>query len=229
VTATEFSEAYLNSHKLAEGREKTGRKIFGCFCNYTPEEIIYAAGIIPIRIRGSSENIELADAHLPTFCCSFMRSALNQALRGKYSHLDGAVFPKTCDTTRALSSIWKRNVKLSFYRSLPVPGKSTDAALALFIEEPCLSRESLEKYTGNRITERSIKKAVKIYNENRSLVRELYNPGIPSLTFEGNMADPRGYDDAQVKAKIEAFIEILETRKYAKTKNNTNEGKEVIQ
>jgi len=38
--------------------------------------------------------------------------------------------------------------------------------------------------------------------------------GIPSLTFEANMVDPRGYDDAQVKARIEAFMEMLEARKY---------------
>ena len=114
-----------------------------------------------------------------------MRSALDQALRGKYSYLDGALFPKACDMTRALSSIWKRNVKLSYYWSLPVPGKSTDAAVALFIEELRLFRKSLEKYIGNRITEQSVKKAIKIYNENRSLVRELYNIGYPQLDVRG--------------------------------------------
>jgi benzoyl-CoA reductase/2-hydroxyglutaryl-CoA dehydratase subunit BcrC/BadD/HgdB len=35
--------------------------------------------------------------------------------------------------------------------------------------------------------------------------------------FEGNMVDPRGYNDAQVKAKIESFIEMLAARKYPKT------------
>lgn len=40
--------------------------------------------------------------------------------------------------------------------------------------------------------------------------------GIPALTFEANMVDPRGYDDAQVKARIESFIEMLEARKYPK-------------
>ncbi len=40
--------------------------------------------------------------------------------------------------------------------------------------------------------------------------------GLPSLMFEGNMVDPRGYDDTQVKAKIESFIEMLEARKYPK-------------
>lgn len=40
--------------------------------------------------------------------------------------------------------------------------------------------------------------------------------GLPALMFEGNMVDPRGYDDQQVKAKIEAFMEMLEARKYPK-------------
>ena len=40
--------------------------------------------------------------------------------------------------------------------------------------------------------------------------------GLPSMSFEGNMVDPRGYDDAGVKSKIESFIEMLEAKKYPK-------------
>ena len=40
--------------------------------------------------------------------------------------------------------------------------------------------------------------------------------GLSSMSFEGNMVDPRGYDDAGVKSKIESFIEMLEARKYPK-------------
>jgi benzoyl-CoA reductase subunit C len=175
VKHSEFAEAYRNRHKLAEGWKKSGKKVFGYFCNFTPEEIIYAAGIIPVRIRGGSENIELADAHLPSICCSYMRSALDQALKGRYNYLDGAVFPKSCDMTRALYSIWKRNVRLSYYWNLPVPGKSNDVAVDFYIGELRLFQESLEKYTGKKIGDGSLKQAIKLYNENRALVRELYN------------------------------------------------------
>ncbi len=41
--------------------------------------------------------------------------------------------------------------------------------------------------------------------------------GIPGVMFEANMVDPRGYDDAQVKARIESFMEMLEARKYPKS------------
>jgi benzoyl-CoA reductase/2-hydroxyglutaryl-CoA dehydratase subunit BcrC/BadD/HgdB len=39
---------------------------------------------------------------------------------------------------------------------------------------------------------------------------------LPGLMFEANMVDPRGYDDEQVKTRIESFMELLEARKYPK-------------
>jgi len=175
---SEFYEAYSNRHQLAEGWRQAGKKIFGYFCSYTPEELIYSAGIIPVRIRGSAENIELADAHLPTFCCSYVRSALDQALKGRYSYLAGAVFPKTCDMTRDLYAIWKRNVKLPYYWFLPVPGKSTDEAVEFFAHELRLFKESLEGYSNQEISDESLKQAIRLYNENRSLVEEVYKLGL---------------------------------------------------
>jgi benzoyl-CoA reductase subunit C len=169
----DFYDAYNKRHELAEGWKQAGKKIIGYFCNYTPEELIYAAGMIPVRIRGSSENIALADAHLPTFCCSFVRSCLDQALRGRYSYLDGVVFPKTCDMTRCLPSIWKRNMKPSYFRFIAVPGMSSDEAVDFFTKELAFFKESLEDYSGNKIDNETLNKSIKVYNENRSLMQEV--------------------------------------------------------
>ena len=35
-----------------EWKKRTGGKIIGYFCTYVPEELIYAAGILPVRIPG---------------------------------------------------------------------------------------------------------------------------------------------------------------------------------
>ncbi len=37
--------------------------------------------------------------------------------------------------------------------------------------------------------------------------------GLPCLMFEADMADPRQYSDLQVKARIDSFLEILESRR----------------
>jgi benzoyl-CoA reductase subunit C len=171
---SQFQDAYRNRHKLAEGWKKAGKKVFGYFCNYTPEELIYAAGIIPVRIRGSSENVELADAHISSFCCSFMRSSLEQALKDRYSYLDGMVFPKTCDMTRGMYSIWTRDVKIPYYYFLPVPGRSTEAAIEFFTEELKVFKKALEKYTGQKISDNSLRQAIQVYNENRQLLHDAY-------------------------------------------------------
>jgi len=185
VMASEFSEAYNKRHELAEEWRQGGRKLFGYFCNYTPEEIIYAAGIIPVRIRGSAENIQFADAHLPTFCCSYVRTALDQALRGRYGYLEGAVFPKTCDMTRCLPSVWKRTVQLPYHWFMPMPGIVSDHAIDFLVQELRLFKESLEEYTGERIDDDSLNEAIRTYDDNRALMQEVYNlakPDHPTLS-----------------------------------------------
>lgn len=171
---SDFYEKYKNKHKLAEGWRRQGRKIFGYYCSYTPEEILAAARIIPVRIRGSSENVQLADAHLPTYCCSYARSSLDQALQGKYSYLDGVVFPKSCDMTRVLPSIWRINIKLPYLYYLPIPGKRTSEAVDFLIYELDLFKHSLEEYTNQTIGPIELKNAIKTYNQHRSLIWQVY-------------------------------------------------------
>ena len=47
--------------------------------------------------------------------------------------------------------------------------------------------------------------------EQRNIIEEKY--GVPSLLLEGDMVDPRDYQDAQVKNRIDAFFEMLDKRK----------------
>ncbi len=171
---SEFAEAYNRRHELAQEWKNQGKRILGYFCNYSPEEIIYAADIIPVRVRGGTENVELVDAHLPAYCCSFIRTALEQALKGKYSYLDGAVFPKSCDMTRVLPSIWKRNMNPSFEYFIPVPGRISDEAVDFLEHELGVFKEALEAYAGRRIEEAELRQAIRAYNTNRELMSRVY-------------------------------------------------------
>lgn len=51
---------------------------------------------------------------------------------------------------------------------------------------------------------------VKSYELRNALEAEM---GIPSLVIELDQTDPRGYNDVQIKTRIDAFMEVLETRK----------------
>ena len=62
-----------------------GHRAMGYFCTYVPEEIIHAAGFVPVRIRSGDQTPSRADAHLQSYTSALCRSALDQALRGHLS------------------------------------------------------------------------------------------------------------------------------------------------
>lgn len=103
--------------------KRQGKKVFGWLCTYVPEEVIHAAGALPIRITGYSEEVELedGDAYLYVNNCSFSRSCLQLGLKGGYDFLDGIVAGSTCDGARRLFDIWNYYIKAPFYHMITVP------------------------------------------------------------------------------------------------------------
>ena len=82
-------EASQNPYSsIRETKKKTGRKAVGYCCTYTPEEIIHAAGLLPVRLFGAKAGISRADAHLQAYSCSLVRGILEDALAGNLEFLD---------------------------------------------------------------------------------------------------------------------------------------------
>lgn len=171
---TGFQEKYARRHEIASQWKKEGKKVFGYFCGYVPEELIDAAGIIPVRILGFLDKISLADAHLQTFICAFSRSCLDQGLKGAYNYLDGIVVSKTCDIMRKMLGIWSKNIEIPFTAFIGAPAKRTEAARECLIEEFRDLRSELEGFTGKEIDDDSIKRSIETYNQSRKLLNELY-------------------------------------------------------
>lgn len=171
---SEFHDRYAKRHEIANQWKKEGKKVFGYFCGFTPEELIDAAGIIPVRILGSLDKIMLADTHVPSYLCAFSRSCLEEGLKGNYNYLDGIVSSKTCDIMRNLPSIWSVNMDLPFLANIGAPAKKTELARECLIEEYKNFRSKLEKYIGEKINDDSINKSIETYNQSRKLLTELY-------------------------------------------------------
>ena len=163
-----------------------GRKIVGFFCSYTPEEIIYAAGVHPFRIFAQGESIHFADAHFQSYCCSLVRGALEGALAGNLDFLDGAIFPHTCDSIQRLSDIWRMNVKGPFHADIVLPVKlNAESARAYMIDVLRKFRDDLASHLRVQITDDKLKNAIKTFNIIRGSLKRLYelkaeDPGIIS-------------------------------------------------
>ncbi|MBW2468017.1 MAG: 2-hydroxyacyl-CoA dehydratase [Deltaproteobacteria bacterium] len=156
-------------------KARTRSKVVGYFCSYAPEEIIWAAGVLPYRILGGGQTPARADAHLQAYCCSLVRAALDDALAGRLGFLDGTVFPHTCDSIQRLSDIWRLNTGFDFHLDLVLPVKlNTRSAEQYMLAVLKKFRIELEGGLGVDITERELKKAIDIFNQIRSDLRRLY-------------------------------------------------------
>ena len=50
---SQFKSWYEDRHDYAKTwKVKTGGKVLGFFCTYVPEEILYAADVLPVRVLG---------------------------------------------------------------------------------------------------------------------------------------------------------------------------------
>jgi benzoyl-CoA reductase subunit C len=158
-----------------EYKERYKRPVFGYFCTYTPEEIIHAAGGIPFRITGQKRSVVCSDSHLQSYSCSLVRTGLDMALTGELDFLEGAVFPHTCDSIQRLSDIWRINTGYSFHADIVLPVKlQGESARTYLIEELSSFVKKVETYTGRKISNDSLREAIKLYNRMRANLLRLY-------------------------------------------------------
>ncbi|MFA5451413.1 MAG: 2-hydroxyacyl-CoA dehydratase family protein, partial [Dehalococcoidales bacterium] len=170
-----INQTFPNTPEIQEWLSQ-GKKIFGWLCTYVPEEILHAGGILPIRITGYDREAELDDgnAYLYNNNCSFSRSCLQMGLTNDYQFLDGVVGGSTCDGARRLFDLWREYIGTPFHHVITVPRKYTDSAHRLYLAEIELFKSHLEEYLGLKITDEALKDSIELYNQTRSLLRELY-------------------------------------------------------
>jgi benzoyl-CoA reductase subunit C len=151
-----------------------GKKVIGWLCTYTPEEIIYAAGMLPIRIHGDPQSSSLGDAYLQPNMCPYARGCLGSALDKQYDFLDGIVATHTCDAICRLYDLWNLYVPLSFVYIMDHPHKVSPSSYKYHLQQLEKFKRALEDYLGNGIDDEALSWAFQVYQENRSLLKRLY-------------------------------------------------------
>jgi bzd-type benzoyl-CoA reductase N subunit len=154
-----------------------GRKVMGYVCTYVPEELFYAADILPFRITGRGvEDTSRADAYLTRVNCSFCRCLLELGFEGEYEFLEGAVFMNGCDHIRRAYDNWEaHNTARPFMYMLPIPHRITDRGLEWYKEEVTGLKEAIESHFRVKITSDRLAEATRMCNETRRLLRKLYD------------------------------------------------------
>lgn len=173
----DLSVSYIPSQNEAVVEWKSkGKKAIGYFCQSFPKEMIYAAGLLPIRILGDSKPIEQGDDFFGRFTCYLARSSVDLALKGELDLLDGMVFSYTCDTMHYLAPRWQQlpsqDGKFWYYLTRPTRS-DIEGAEEFFRTELNDLKQEIEKHFQGSITDDALRKAIEVYNQNRALLREV--------------------------------------------------------
>ena len=133
--AIPLANPWINSWK------DEGKKVLGYFCTYIPEEIMYAADILPVRVRARTCG---AGDMTPT-ACSYTRCCLELANQNHYDFLDGIVSCNSCDQIRRLYDNIRYKAPFPYHYIMGVPGCVSDTTHEWFRHELTKFKESLEK------------------------------------------------------------------------------------
>jgi bzd-type benzoyl-CoA reductase N subunit len=169
-----FKQIFDRRYELLNKKKAEGKKIIGWTCTYVPEEILHAAGLLPIRIMGRAEETPIADAYMYSNICSFVRNCLEEAFRKKYDFLDGYVGINACDHMRRIYDVWKAFLPTPFTHIIGVPCKQSESTLDFFIKEFILFKRRIEEFFQVEITDIKLLEAIRLYNKTRALFREIY-------------------------------------------------------
>ena len=164
----EFSAIAANPHGQLKAYKEKGMKCIGVMPYYAPEELVYAAGMMPMGMWGSNKKtISRAKEYCATFYCTIAQLDLEMLL-------DGVITPTICDTLRPMS----QNIRVAMSEKMP----------CIFLAHPQFRRPAfglkfchdqythvkteLEKIRGSEIKDEEIRDAIKVYNKSRKARRE---------------------------------------------------------
>ncbi len=173
---TQFQNVVKDRHRYAqEWKARTGRRVVGCFCTYVPEEVIYAAGMLPVRILGSHEPQDVTESHIAGMYCPFCRDVLAQGLQGRYDYIEGIVMANSCIHLRQAFDSWGAHRPVSFSHFLYMPCRVEERGAGDCLEaEIAEFKGALESWMGQAISADSLEGSIEVYNTNRLLLRQVY-------------------------------------------------------
>jgi benzoyl-CoA reductase/2-hydroxyglutaryl-CoA dehydratase subunit BcrC/BadD/HgdB len=170
-----FGDMIDHCYDFVQTAKAQGRPIVGILCEFTPREIILAAGAVPVCLcGGSAATIPAAEQFLPSNLCPLIKSTFGYHVTGKNPFLNWAdliVAETTCDGKKKMFELMSPT-KPMYVLELPQKADDPDA-LEHWTHEAHKFKEHLEDRFQTRITEEKLRDAIRLMNRERGLRRQL--------------------------------------------------------
>ncbi len=172
----EFSDARKTGFLKAKEFKEGGNILIGSYCTFMPQELALAMGAGTVSLCSTSDElIGEAEKDLPKNLCPLIKSSYGFAKADKCPYFyfaDLVVGETTCDGKKKMYELMGR-FKPVHVMQLP-NGNVTDETYKLWKAEIVRLKEKLEETFDKTITEEDIKNAVKLRNEERQALKNLY-------------------------------------------------------
>ncbi len=170
-----FADMVRHCHDEAVAAKAAGRPIVGMMCEYTPRELIFAAGGLPVCLcGGDAAKIPPAEEILPSNLCPLIKSTFGYHLTGTNPFLEMAdllVAETTCDGKKKMYELLAENRPMHVLELPQKPGEPD--AFAHWLSELARLRTELERRFGVEITDDRLREAIRTMNRERALRRAL--------------------------------------------------------
>ena len=151
-----------------------GKPVIGYFCQYTPPELLLAAGALPLRMRApGSDDSSLGDAYMSGRVCTFVRHVMTMVLEGEFDFLDGEVSVNTCDHVRRAADLFVKKSGIPFHGFVSVPRNQRESMFDYYHGELRKLAGQLEEHFGVSVTKESLNDAIKATNGVRERLLEI--------------------------------------------------------
>jgi len=191
---------------FAAAAKAAGRPVVGILCEYTPRELILAAGGVPVCLcGGSAGTIPAAEKHLPANLCPLVKSTYGYHLRRNNPLLEMAdlvVGETTCDGKKKMYELLAESRPVYV---LELPQKADDPdALKHWVRELEKFRDFLAGRFGVPSSEARLREAILAMNRERALRRQL------AALMQSDAPPLTGRELLDLKSSISPMPEELE-------------------
>ena len=161
-----------------------GRKVVGYICNAVPEELIWAAGMMPVRLAGTpgGETGDITEIfNVNKYTEGFVNTMLNDLVTGKYDYLDYLVLPHNARNTiqtqyshlHIIRKLWPDTNKLPELYFIEEFQSWAHNSVEYYYETLREFAAQLEQWSGYPVSPRRLDDAIELCNRTRELVGEI--------------------------------------------------------
>lgn len=208
-----------------------GKKVIGISApGVVPEEIIHAAGLVPVTVWGAEGEVVEAKEYFPAFYASIILRTMDLGLQGKLDKLSGMVITNLSDGLKGFSQNWKRGIPQVPMLYIPYgQNRKIEAGIEYNARQFGHLKDNLAEIAGKDISDDAIEEAIKLYNEHRKAMLEFNALAAKHLNTITPLLRNRVFASAYCYAKDEHLAKVKEINEALKAMPEEDfKGKKVV-